>query len=82
MAQYLHKCENEECELFDEVFSDRRPMSEYDADVECPQCKNITKKVIGQTAFQLKGAGWFNTGGYGANYKPVGNLMKRSDSSK
>lgn len=80
MAQYLHKCSNEECELFDEIFSDRRPMSEYDADVECPQCKTITERVMGRTAFQLKGDGWYNT-----SYQkmtPVGNLMKRSDSAK
>lgn len=82
MPTYLHKCTNEECEIYDEVFSDNRKMSEYDKEIPCPKCETITMKVMGQTTFTLKGAGWFNTGGYGANYKPVGDLMRRSDSAK
>lgn len=82
MASYLHKCINEECEKFDEVFENRRKMSEYDKEIPCPVCEKITEKLMGNTTFALKGAGWFNTGGYGANYKPVGDLMKRSDSAK
>lgn len=82
MPTYLQKCANEECEIYDEVFSDRRPMSEYDKEIPCPKCEKITAKVMGQTSFALKGPGWFATGGYGANYKPVGDLMRRSDSAK
>ena len=82
MAQYTHKCTNEECEQFDVMFADHRPMSEYDKEIPCPTCEKITEKCISVPSFQLKGAGWFNTGGYGANYKPVGDLMRRTDSKR
>ncbi|HBA71294.1 MAG: transcriptional regulator [Geobacteraceae bacterium GWC2_55_20] len=29
---------------------------------ECPQCGGTVKKMISNTAFSLKGDGWFNTG--------------------
>jgi len=82
MPTYHHACTNEECEQFDVPFSDVRKMSEYDKEVPCPTCQQITKKLITKSSFALKGAGWFNTGGYGASFKPVGDVMKRSDSAK
>lgn len=36
-----------------------------DALSECPKChKNTLVKIIQQGNFSLKGAGWFNSGGY------------------
>jgi putative FmdB family regulatory protein len=80
MAAYLHKCINEECEKFDEIFEDRRKMSEHDKEIPCQVCEKITTKVLGQTSFTLKGTGWYRD-----SYQPmtpVGNLMKRTDSAK
>lgn len=80
MATYAHKCNNEECEMGE--FTHQRPMSEYDKEIPCPTCGEISQKLITNTSFALKGPGWFSTGGYGASYKPVGDIMKRSDSAK
>lgn len=80
MATYLHKCINEECEKFEEVFENRRSMDDYDKEIPCQECEKITQKVMGSTTFTLRGTGWARDG-----YQPmtpVGNLMKRSDSKK
>jgi len=30
----------------------------------CTKCKGETERAVAQGSFQLKGSGWFNSGGY------------------
>ena len=59
MPTYLFKCEKKECD--GEV---SKTQKYTDPSPPCPKCKKETKRAIASSTFILKGAGWFNTGGY------------------
>lgn len=77
-------CTNEECEGFEQTYQHNKKMAEYKDPQPCPFCGEMHERAVGDysRAVAFKGPGWFNTGGYGAGYKPVGDLMRRSDSKK
>jgi len=54
MPMYEYRCQscNHQFEL-------RQKFSDAPA-TECPQCGGTVEKLISQTAFSLKGEGWFN----------------------
>lgn len=55
MPMYEYRCQscNHQFEL-------RQKFSDAPA-TECPQCGGKIEKLISQTAFSLKGSGWFNS---------------------
>lgn len=55
MPMYEYRCQscNHQYEL-------RQKFSDAPA-VECPQCGGAVEKLISQSAFSLKGGGWFNS---------------------
>ena len=59
MPVYEYRCTN--CE---EQFELRQKFSDPPA-TSCPACGGTVEKMISQTAFTLKGGGWYNEG-YGA----------------
>ena len=77
-------CTNEKCEVFEKTFQHVKKMSEYKDPQKCPCCENLYERASNDfsRAVAFKGAGWFNTGGYGANYKPVGDIMKNPTAKK
>lgn len=62
MTTYEYKCSNTEC---NHEWESEQKMSE-DAIKICPKCKCETavRLISGGTGFQLKGQGWFKSGGY------------------
>ncbi len=56
MPMYEYRCQscNNQFEL-------RQKFSDAPA-TECPKCGGQVEKMISQTAFSLKGAGWFDSG--------------------
>ena len=53
-----------QCQACDHKFEARQKFSDEPL-TECPKCKGSVKKIISQTAFSLKGGGWYQQG-YGA----------------
>ncbi|MDD2499979.1 MAG: zinc ribbon domain-containing protein [Geobacter sp.] len=49
------------CQACNHQFELRQKFSDAPA-TECPQCGGAVEKMISQTAFSLKGEGWFNSG--------------------
>lgn len=60
MPTYNHRCNNEECDMGD--FEHFRKMEQCNEPIMCPKCGQETQKLISQSSFRLKGAGWYNTG--------------------
>ena len=77
-------CTTEECELKEQAFKYSKKMSEYQDPQPCPCCGTMYERATNDwpKAIAFKGPGWFNTGGYGANYKPVGDIMKNPTAKK
>lgn len=78
MAIYIHRCDNEECEM--EAFEDKRSMSESNKEIPCPFCEEITQKCITTPTFVLKGGGWFRDS-YGttdSRGRPMGSTVTAS----
>jgi len=62
MPTYDYVCENPDCKLtmaVEQKITDPRLTT-------CPECKHPTLKrlISGAGAFELRGQGWFKTGGY------------------
>jgi putative FmdB family regulatory protein len=66
MPTYNHQCNNEECDMHQ--FEHFRKMSECNEPIPCPKCGQITQKLISQSSFRLKGAGWYKDGYTGNNW--------------
>jgi putative FmdB family regulatory protein len=49
------------CQSCNSQFELRQKFSDSPA-TECPECGGKVEKMISQTAFSLKGEGWFNSG--------------------
>ena len=61
MPTYQYRCTNEKCNHEFEVVQ----RITDDALTTCPECTKQLKKIINsQGGFQLKGSGWFDSGGY------------------
>ena len=56
MPMYEYRCTS--C---NNKFELRQKFSDAPA-TECPSCSGAVEKMISQTAFSLKGDGWFNSG--------------------
>lgn len=81
MAIYNYVCLNDECETED--FQKMRPMSESNEPASCPQCESECHRAHNdfcKASPVLLGTGWARDG-YQI-MKPVGNVLKRSDSAK
>ncbi len=66
MPVYEYQCD--ECGV---VFEARQKFSDAPL-TECRECSGSVKKIISQTAFSLKGGGWYQQGyGGGAAAKPA-----------
>ncbi len=65
MPMYEYQCE--ECGL---VFETRQKFSD-DPLTECQACDGPVNKLISQTAFALKGSGWYQQGYSKSAAKPV-----------
>lgn len=75
MPIYEYECSK--CGVFDEMqkITDK-PLS------KCPTCKRKVKKLMSNTAFQLKGSGWYITDyGKGGQKGPGGGGESKSDDS-
>jgi putative FmdB family regulatory protein len=76
MPLYEYKCE--ECETVSEF---RMKMSDPHPEA-CPECgAGSLRKLISQTAFQLKGGGWYNEGYTGPSNKKQDSNSKAKDAS-
>lgn len=79
MPIYEYRCQSCEKRLeFQMKMSDPHPKI-------CPNCgsENTLKKLMSQTAFQLKGGGWYNQAYDGkSNQKPKGSEEKTSTGSE
>jgi putative FmdB family regulatory protein len=64
MPMYEYKCED--CGI---VFEARQKFSDAPL-TECRACKGSVQKLISQTAFTLKGGGWYEQGYGGAPTTP------------
>jgi predicted nucleic acid-binding Zn ribbon protein len=81
MPYYKYLCINEECET--EVFEKNNKMDDYQKPTPCPQCENECERWsqdFCKAPPVLLGTGWARDG-YQI-MKPVGNVLKRSDSAK
>ncbi len=77
MPLYEYRCgECREVSEFRMKISDPHP-------TDCPACgQQSLRKIISNTAFQLKGGGWYNEGYDGrSNQKPKTDTPKSSDTS-
>ncbi len=64
MPLYEYQCED--CGV---VFEARQKFSDAPL-TDCSSCGGAVRKLISQTAFSLKGGGWYQQG-YGAGSKPA-----------
>ncbi|APG25073.1 MAG: zinc ribbon domain-containing protein [Syntrophotalea acetylenica] len=64
MPMYEYRCDA--CGL---VFEARQKFSDAPLS-QCPECKGPVHKLISQSAFALKGGGWYNQG-YSSSGKPA-----------
>jgi len=77
-------CTNEECEGHEETYQHNKKMSEYKDPQPCPHCGTMHERATNDfsRAVAFKGPGWFNTGGYGAGYKPVSEIYRNPTAKK
>ena len=75
MPIYEYKCN--EC---DHVFEAIQKFSD-DPLTECPECKGKVEKLISQSAFHLKGGGWYKDGYSSPSSSSASSSSKDSDSA-
>lgn len=57
MPIYEYKCEK--CE---NVFSKLESITSEEKVKDCPECGEVSSRIMSQTSFKLKGDGWFDSG--------------------